>query len=82
MDEKKNGLPFSMALWQTELNRMVKRQLEYFESPFYKRMVAESRARWLAKPWYERAAIRAKAKIEAKRERLGEFIAGRRFGDE
>ncbi len=36
-------------------------------------------AAWSAKPWYERARIRARTKVRGWRFRLGEIIAGQSF---
>ncbi len=53
--------------------------LAWLRSPVYQRALEESRARWMAKPWHERARIRTKAWVRDKRIRLGEIIAGADF---
>jgi hypothetical protein len=71
------------AKWaQRELNRMVTRHIERMQSPTYQKWLAERKATWMARPWYERRWLTFKnAQLPRLRERLGEIIAGRRFDD-
>jgi hypothetical protein len=75
------GEPLSVKLWQAEFERELKRMSDWHLGPIATRAREEMKRQWLAKPWWERASIRASTWAQYRRERLGEFIAGRRFDE-
>lgn len=65
--------------------QMLRRHIEQFiafeNTPWRKAERAKAKAEWDAKPWHEKAKIRAAAKVREARIALAEKIGGRSFDD-
>jgi hypothetical protein len=64
-----------------EVSRLIDRQQRWINHPVYVAYRKKRDEEWRAKPWWERARIRASAWTHQRRVRLGEIIAGRSFDD-
>jgi hypothetical protein len=75
MDEATQQLCVQMMRSKLDAMRLM------MDSPWYKASQIARRAEWDAKPWYEKARIRASVRLRNARIWLGEKIAGRSFDD-